>query len=64
MSVTGVFAVAAAVSVALCFLLAVLVWSETERDTMSRTEAERRARRDTDDPSTPERTDGFDSRRE
>jgi len=49
MSALALFAAVLAVSVALGLLLAVLVWSENEREPMRRAQAERRARRDTDE---------------
>lgn len=49
MGVGVVFVLAVLVSVGLGILLAVLVWNETEREPMDRRQAERVARRDTDD---------------
>jgi Flp pilus assembly protein TadB len=49
MSALALVAGVLAVSVALGLLLAVLVWSENEREPMRRDQAERRARRDTDE---------------
>ena len=60
MSVAGVFVLAVLVSVVLGLLLAVLVWSENEREPMDRRDAERVARRDTGEHGSE--TDPEDSR--
>lgn len=62
MSALALFAAVLVVSVALGFLLVVLVWSEHEREPMRRDQAERRARRDTDESTGQRRSDDRDSR--
>jgi hypothetical protein len=57
MSALALFAAVLLVSVALGFLLVVLVWSEHEREPMRRDQAERRARRDTDETGSARSTD-------